>query len=158
MRNVLLTGLVLVLAACSSRGQAGGDPGFGPALTIERFLNASNSVAQLSQAQGQGAARMANEIETMARLFGTKDGSVLNRYPRQEVEERMFLISRILQHRDYRISGERAVPGRSREAIEVNVRITTMNEGPVDVPFTVVQTSRGDWLIENIALERITMR
>ena len=98
---------------------------------------------------------MADEIETMARLFGTREGSVLERHPRDEVEQRMFLIARILQHTDYALAGERAVPGRSREAIEVRVNLTT-NEGVKTVPFTVVRTSAGEWLIENIDLVAIT--
>ena len=154
MRRILTTGLLLFVTACAARSSSGS--GFGPALTIERFLQAVSSVNQLSEAQGQGAAEMADEIETMARLFGTSDGSILDRDPRDEVERRMFLIAQILDHSDYTLSGERAVPGRSREAIQVNVRLTN-DEGTVDVPFTVVQ-SDDEWLIENIALDAVTMQ
>ena len=154
MRRILTTGLLLFVAACSTHST--GATGFGPSLTIERFLQAASSVTQLSEAQGQGAAQMADEIDAMARLFGTTEGSILDRDPRDEVEQRMFLIARILEHTDYAIAGERAVPGRSREAIEVNVRLTTAT-GDVDVPFTVVQAG-GDWLIEKIGLEAITNR
>lgn len=156
MRRILLAGLLLFLTACSSRPSSSADPGFGPSLTIERFLQAASAVSQLSAGGGQGSERMADEIETMARLFGTRDGSILSRDPRDEVEQRMFLIARIIQHSDYVLAGERAVPGRSREAIEVRVNLTTLNEGVKSVPFTVVRTSRGEWLIENIALEAIT--
>lgn len=154
MRRILTAGLLLFVAACSAR--SGANTRFGPSLTIERFLQAASSVAQLSEAQGQGAAVMADEIETMARLFGTSEGSILERDPRDEVEERMFLIARILEHRDYELAGERAVPGRGRDAIQVLVRLTNAG-GTVDVPFTVVQ-SDGEWLIENIALDAITMQ
>ena len=157
MRRILLTGLLLSLAACSSRSNTT-DPGFGPALTIERFLQAASAVTQLAAGAGQGSDRMASEIETMARLFGTADGSVLERDPRDEVEQRMFLIARIIEHTDYTLAGESMVPGRSREAIQVRVRLVTPREGEVEVPFTVVRTSRGEWLIENIALEAITGR
>lgn len=158
MRRIMMAGLLLSLAACSSRSGSTADPGFGPSLTIERFLQAASAVTQLSGAAGQGSARMADEIETMGRLFGTADGPVIERHPRNEVEQRMFLIARIIEHTDYTLAGERAVPGRSREAIEVRVRLTTRRDGQVDVPFTVVRTRRGDWLIENIALEAITGR
>ena len=154
MKRILTTGLLLLATACATRSSTGS--GFGPALTIERFLQAASSVSQLSEAQGPGAAEMADEIETMARLFGTSDGSVLDRHPRDEVEQRMFLIAQILRYNDYQLAGERAVPGRSREAIEVNVRLTK-DEGTFDVPFTVVQAD-GEWLIENIGLEAITMQ
>ena len=155
MRGILAAGLLLFVAACSARSGDTSDPGFGPSLTIERFLRAASSVSQLSASAGQGSARMADEIETMARLFGTREGSVLERHPRDEVEQRMFLIARILQHTDYALAGERAVPGRSREAIEVRVNLTT-NEGVKTVPFIVVRTSGGEWLIENIDLVAIT--
>ena len=154
MRRILTTGLLLFVAACSAR--SGADSRFGPSLTIERFLQAASAVAQLSEARGPGAAQMADEIETMARLFGTSDGPILDRDPRQEVEERMFLIAQILAHTDYALAGERAVPGRSRDAIQVLVRLTN-SQGTVDVPFTVTQAN-GEWLIENIALEAITMQ
>ena len=154
MKRILTTGLLLFVTACAARTNSAS--GFGPALTIERFLQAASAVTQLSTAQGQGAAQMADEIETMARLFGTSDGSILERDPRDEVERRMFLIAQIIEHSDYQLAGERAVPGRSREAIEVTVRLTN-ESGPVDVPFTVVEAD-GEWLIENIALDRITMR
>ena len=107
-------------------------------------------------AQGAGATQMADEIETMARLFGTSDGSVLDRYPRDEVEQRMFLIAQILKHTDYQLAGERAVPGRSRDLIEVVVRLTNA-AGTVDVPFQVVRAD-DEWLIENINLEAVTMQ
>ena len=154
MRRILTTGLLLFVAACAARSQTAS--GFGPSLTIERFLQAASAVSQLSEAQGQGAGQMADEIETMARLFGTEDGSVLERDPRDEVEQRMFLIAQILEHTDYQLAGERAVPGRSRDAIEVNVRLTNA-AGTVDVPFIVVQAD-GEWLIENIHLEAVTMQ
>ena len=156
MRRILVAALLLFGVACASRSGNTNDPGFGPSLTIERFLQAANSVSQLSSTSGQGSTRMADEIETMARLFGTRDGSVLELYPRDEVEQRMFLIARIIEHDDYVLAGERAVPGRSREAIEVSVNLTTPNEGVKTVPFTIVRTSDGEWLIESIHLEAIT--
>ena len=154
MRRILTTGLLLFVTACAARSQS--ESGFGPALTIERFLQAASSVTQLSQAQGQGAAQMADEIEAMARLFGTSDGSILDRDPRDEVEQRMFLIAQILEHTDYQLAGERAIPGRSRDAIEVVVRLTN-DAGVVDVPFQVVRAG-DEWLIENIHLEAVTMQ
>ena len=154
MRRILTTGLLLFVAACAARTQSAS--GFGPALTIERFLQAASAVSQLSQGAGQGAGQMADEIETMASLFGTSDGSILDRDPRDEVEQRMFLIAQILEHTDYQLAGERAIPGRSRDAIEVIVRLTNA-AGNVEVPFHVVR-SGDEWLIEYIHLEAVTMQ
>lgn len=156
MRRRFMAALLLFLGACASGpGFGAADPGLGPALTIERFLNAANAVAQLSEAEGQGAAEMADGIEAMARLFGTQEGSILERDPRSEVERRMYLIAHVLQHTDYRLTGERAVPGRSREMIEVRVRLTT-DGGVKEVPFRVVRASGDEWLIEYIGLEAVT--
>ena len=108
--------------------------------------------------EGEATLAAAIYAVTVAGLFGTSDGPIIERDPRDEVEQRMFLIARILQHTNYQLAGERAVPGRSREAIEVLVRLTNDEDETYDVPFTVVQTEDEEWLIENIALEAITNR
>lgn len=164
MRRRLLAAplVVAALVACSSnppaRTSAGpGGEGVAPALTVERFLQAANSVAQLSTAGASSSAQMADEMETMARLFGTARGSVLRLYPRDEVEQRMFILARMLQHHDYRLGGERAVPGRAGSAVQVMVDIQPRaGSDPVSLPFTVVRTSRGEWLIEKIDVEKLT--
>lgn len=149
----------LLLAACSGGGTQTPSPGgdLGPALTVERFLRASAAVNQMSKVSSANPQQQADEIETMAKLFGTADGSVLQLYPRDEVEQRMFLLARILDHSDYRILGARAVPGRGDRAVEVTVALTT-RERPrmVNVPFIVVRAKQGDWLIERIDIEKVT--
>jgi len=146
--------LALALLACGGPAEAPA-PGLAPALTIERFLQAANAVSQM-RAQGSNAQRMAQEVETMARLFGTEQGPIIDLYPRSEVDQRMLILADLLRHTDYRLGAERAVPGRGGNAIEVLVEMTTAaRPRQVRVPFIVVR--RGDvWLIERIDLEPIT--
>ncbi|HLU26076.1 MAG TPA: hypothetical protein VKZ58_10275 [Longimicrobiales bacterium] len=144
MRKLILLGLVVLLAAGCGRnpepGSAGAPP-VAPALVIERFLQAVN----------------AQDLETMARLFGTEEGSILNRDPRPEVEKRMYTLALILRHQDYRLEGERPVPGRLGQAIQLVVGMRFPNR-QVSVPYTLVRTKTGHWLIEQIDVERITGR
>jgi hypothetical protein len=74
---------------------------------------------------------------------------------RKEVDDRMFLLASLLRHTDYAIVGEQIVPGRRHEATQFTVRLDVA-QGPVQVPFTMVQTRGQQWLIEDIQIERIT--
>jgi len=136
--------IVLLALACSGRsdiatvrGAASG--GVAPALAVERFLNAVN----------------ARDYQTMGRLFGTRNGSVLDRDPRAEVEERMFALASILAHQDYALEGETPVPGRLGEAVRIMVRLQ-IGERRALVPFTVVHSRQGAWLVEQIDIEAVT--
>lgn len=136
-------GIALMLAGCASRTiapVATADGAIGPAMVIERFLQAANS----------------NDLDTMASLFGTRDGPISGT-PKQ-VDDRMFVLASILRHTDYRIVSEQIVPGRRDVATQLNVNITVGGGDQVEVPFTLVQAKRGGWLIEQIAVERITQR
>jgi len=135
--------VTLPAVGCVSRVESGGagtgGPGVAPALVVERFLTAVN----------------ARDYETMARLFGTREGSILARDGRQEVEKRMFALASVLRHEDYALEGEAVAPGRSGEAVRVLVRMH-IGERRIQVPFTVVRTARSGWLVEQIAIEAIT--
>lgn len=148
MRRTYPVGRVLwVVAACMALGacttrQAGGVDGtsaVAPTLVVERFLRAAN----------------ANDLGTMAQLFGTRDGSVLKRDSRAEVEKRMYLMANILKHEDFRFAGEGIVPGRSREATRLLIDVRRMGSNYM-VPFTLVRSEKGGWMIEQIELEVIT--
>lgn len=115
--------------------------GLTPALVVERFLRAVN----------------ANELMTMARLFGTREGSVLHRDPRRQVERRMFVLASVLRHDDYTLERKRIAPGRLGNAVTVVVRMR-FGERETPVPFTVVRSADDAWLIERVDIERITAR
>lgn len=145
----LLLGVLVFLPACggsaartsdaSGSRSADAAPGLAPAMIIERFLRAANQ----------------NDLDTMASLFGTSDGSISRSWPRKEADERMFLLASLLRHTDYTIAAERIVPGRREEATQIDVRLVVAT-GPVQVPFTMVRTRDRQWLIEQVGIERVT--
>jgi hypothetical protein len=116
----------------------GAAPALATSLTIEQFLRAVNG----------------KDLDTMARLFGTRDGSIALRDPRQQVEDRMFALAAIMQHQDYSIDGGQIVPGRRDEATQVFVQMSVDGKN-IRVPFTLVW-SRDSWMIEQIGIEAIT--
>ena len=133
-----------------------------PALSVERFLQAAND----------------RDLDAMARLFGTEEGPVADTggtfgcfwkklgswlglasacLDRTDVELRMNAIALVLQHRDYRILGQSDVPGRQHPTVRVGVTLVqTDGEEVRDVPFNVVRTDEGRWLVIQIGLDRIT--
>ncbi|MBX6364186.1 MAG: hypothetical protein IRZ00_09990 [Gemmatimonadetes bacterium] len=116
-------------------------PGIAPRLAVEQFLRAAND----------------NDLVTMGRLFGTRNGSVAERDDRKEVEQRMFALASLLRHQDYEIQGQSVVPGRIGEAVRINVRLQLADGAPV-VPFTVVQSKKGAWLVEQIDINALNGR
>lgn len=137
-RRLALVLVTLLSSACVSRAVPADVNPVAPTLVIEQFMRAVN----------------ANDLDGMARLFGTRDGSVLRIDPRRQVEERMFAIASILRHQDYVFDGDAIIPGRQDEAVQILVRVTTPQQTAV-VPFTMVN-ARGNWLVEQIGLERLT--
>jgi len=138
--------VIALAAACGGGGQAApprtvapANPEVATSLVIDQFLRAANS----------------NDLDTMARLFGTRDGSVLRRDPRENVDRQMFALASLLRHDRYSIKGFQVVPGRRDEATRV---IVTMTVGTrvVDVPWTLVYATTGSWLVETIDLVALT--
>jgi len=110
-------------------------------MTLERFLAAANQ----------------KDLDTMASLFGTRDGSVRSVWSREEVDRRMLLLANVLTHTDYAITGEQIVAGRRDEATQLNVRVVTANGNTAEVPFVVVRNRRdSSWLVESFALDALT--
>jgi hypothetical protein len=137
--------------------------GVGSSLAVERFLQAAN----------------AQDLDGMARIFGTADGPVLDTgrtfgcafkkigswfgmsdacRTYQEVELWMHTISQILQHEDYRIVSESDVPGRMHTTTRIGVDLDRAGgQQAADVGFLVVRVgSDGHWMIEEIELAKIT--
>ena len=112
--------------------------GVAPMLSVERFLQAAN----------------ARDLEAMMRLFGTHEGPI--RGDRRELELRMSAIAEVLRHDDYRVTGQRDEPGRMHPTTRVAVTLTRGQRVVPEVPFLVVRTRDGQWLVEEIDLEKIT--
>lgn len=161
IRRLALVALAsIVPAACTTYVAQSPAAAVGAQLSVERFLQAANQ----------------RDVEAMGRLFGTADGAAMDTgstfgcafkkigswfggrpcVKREDVEIRMDAIASILQHRDYRIVEERRVAGRRVPATEVRVDMTTSRGADVSaVPFVVVRTGEGRWLIERVDLERV---
>jgi hypothetical protein len=140
--------LVLTFSGCTTQtvepartsAPAVGELDVAPALVVERFLAAVN----------------ADEWEAMGRIFGTQEGPFGDRNSREDVELRMNAIALILKHEDFEIRSQRRVPGRERTTIRMGVDLTIRGELIEDVPFLVVQSESGSWLIEEIDLVKVT--
>jgi hypothetical protein len=142
---MMLMLIALTLGACVKEEMigrsAGSSGGVAPSLVVEQFMRAVNSDPK--------------DLNTMARLFGTKEGPVAERDPKGSVEQRMFAIGKVLEHEDYEIARENIVPGRTAEAIQLMVRVTK-NQQKLMVPFTMVRYKENSWLIEAIGIDVIT--
>jgi hypothetical protein len=131
---------LLVLAGCTTRTLAPANremSGMGAMLSVERFLQAAN----------------ARDFEAMEGLFGSHDGPIEG--DRQELELRMAAIAEVLRHEDYRIESEQREPGREHPTNRVLVTLTKGGRQIVGVPFLVVRTEAGGWLVEEIDLEHV---
>jgi hypothetical protein len=131
---------VVVLAACGSRTAVPAMDSPGPALVVERFLQAANS----------------NDLHTMTQLFGTARGTIDQLEPRERAERRMQVLASLLRHDDYTVQGQRAVPGRLQDATELLIQFQ-MGDRTVLVPHLVVRRGNG-WIIERVDVEALTLR
>lgn len=161
MRRFLLLAIPFLMGGCTTQIVSSGEmAAVAPMLSVERFLQASND----------------RDIYTMARLFGTEDGSVLETGSTigcgfkklgswfgmgdrcqtiQEVELRMDAIAMIVRHDDYTIVSESSVAGRRNPTSRIGVDLLIGERTITDVPFVVVRTGEGRWLVEEIDLARI---
>lgn len=165
MRQVLLLALPALLFGCTTTRyvSSGEMAAVAPVMSVERFLAAVN----------------ARDLHGMARIFGTDDGPAIETggsfgcaFKRmgswiglgdrcrtlQEVEVQMDLLARVLRHDDYTIGPEADVPGRSYPASRIMVNLMIGGREYSDVPFTVIRTDAGLWLVEEIGLDRVTNR
>jgi hypothetical protein len=151
MKRALPVVFAVLLAACASKvvparqsgpGTASDDASVATALVIDQFLRAAN----------------ANDLDTLARLFGTASGPITRSTPKRNVDDRMFALALILRHESYRIKGSQIVPGRREEATQVLVDMTFSDRRTVEVPFTLVWSKDRTWLIEIFPTDKITGR
>ncbi len=162
MKRVLFVPLILLFGGCSTTQLISSSEmaAVAPRLSVERFLQASNQ----------------RDLHAMAELFGTADGPIIETggtfgcafkkmgswiglgdrcRTLQEVELQMDVISRILRHQDYTIMTDARVPGRDDPTTRVGVNLLINGRDVPDIPFLVVRTGEGRWLIENVDLEKV---
>lgn len=166
MRHTVLVALAaagLALGACSTtteRPEGTGD--IAPALTVERFLQAVSS----------------QDLEAMSHLFGTAEGPIAERPggvgcffrwlggifgvdgcpSRLEVQRRMLALATVLEHDDYRMGSQERAPAREHPSVRVRVTLIRGDATYSGVPFLVVQSKGGSWLIEEIGVQAVTDR
>lgn len=160
-RNLGLLALVLVtLAACTTVRVVSPASAVGAQMSVERFLQAANQ----------------RDVRAMGRIFGTKDGPVMDTggtfgcafkkigswfggsscVRKEDVEIRMEAIASILEHTDYTIVNQQRVAGRTYPATRILVDLTTIQGVVVELlPFIVVQRDGGQWLVEQVDLQRV---
>lgn len=134
LATLLLSGCVTrQVTPTGDQAIATGNPAqVAPALVLERFLRAANS----------------NDLKVMASLFGTDKGPITETEDASIVERRMFALASMLRHKDYSLSGQQIVPGQLGKAIALQVSVTLPDDRKVVVPFTMVRTDHGGWLVE----------
>lgn len=157
----LLLGVALS-SACTTVVQQGPGAGVVAQLSLERFLQAAN----------------ARDLAAMGRLFGTADGPIMETgstfgcffkkigslfggsscVEKRDVEIRLAAIADIMKYDDYRVSREESVAGRMNDASRIWVDFTVSGTRVADVPFVVVRGPGGQWLVEEIDLQRLMAR
>jgi len=141
--RLLAFALLAGAAACGGTGRmaapSGMAPAAAPAQVVEQFMRLAG----------------ANDYTRMGYLFGTREGAITTRDPEQQVERRMYAIANILKNERFVIRGEQPIPGRGPDAEQLTVQLT-QNGRTVDVPFVVVRTAAGGWLVEQVDLEAVT--
>lgn len=128
---------LLVFSACGSGSAPGGgpEPVNDPGETIGLFMDAVK----------------AEDLVTMGRLWGTRDGPLVRRIEPVEAQRRLRLMQIYLKHDSYTavIDEGQAYANNDRE---MHYRVTVVRQAcrPV-IPFKLVR-SRSGWLIENVNL------
>jgi hypothetical protein len=150
MKSLLAFALLVVplAAGCAAhhaeRQQivSGTPNGLAPALALDRFLRAAN----------------ANDLKAMGQFFGTAQGPITKLDSPQNVEQRMYALATMLRYRDYQLKGQRIVPGRLGQAVELDVALDLADGRKVSVPFTMVRTSDDQWLVEKFDTDPLVSR
>ena len=162
--------MTATVAGCGGAGTAAGvGPGPPPGASTE----AARVIGEFLDAANQ------RDHTTMARLFGTGDGPIGDRggtlgcavrklgswiglgercLDEREVEQRLDLMAAVLKHESYLVRTEEAVVGRGRPATGVRVEMDVGARGMVEVPFVVILTADGRWLVEEVGLGRLVGR
>jgi len=163
MKRLLLVAFLLTLGGCTTTRliSPGEIAAVAPMLSVERFLQATNQ----------------RDLHAMAGIFGTADGPIIETggpigcafkkigswirlghrcTTFQEVELRMDVIAQILRHEDYTIVSDSRVAGRVHPTSRIGVDLLINGVEIRDVPFLVVRTGEGRWMVQEIDLAKVT--
>ena len=155
---------LLALAACGGtapRGTGapapGPNPESSPARVVAEFLDAANRRDHTAMAARVGTAAgpvgdRGGRLGCALRRAGSWIGFGERCRTAREVELRLDLVAAILAHDSYRVGGQATVAGRGRPAVRVEVEVDRTGERSVVVPFLVIRTDDGRWLVEEVVL------
>lgn len=142
---VLVAAVTLAAAACGGggQGQLTASPSEYGAPTAEQ------AVRTFLDAAGQ------EEYPVMGRVFGTRQGPAEARLGVTNVEQRMIVLSGLLQHDSYTLQPSTLTepePHRRR----FNATITGTRQGEVTVPIFAVRSESGRWFVERLDTASLT--
>lgn len=132
---------LLTLLASAAVGACGGSPSSSPAAygapsaeqAVRTFLEALNR----------------QDYPLMARHFGTREGPAERKWGTEEVEQRMLVLSGLLEHRGYSLRRARLTEsGAHRRRFMVTLEGTRY--GTVTLPVVSVRSGSGRWFVERI--------
>lgn len=132
-----------------------------PARVVAEFLDAANrrDLAAMASRFGTGdgpIGETGGAIGCGFRRIGSWIGLGERCLTAEEVELRMDLMAAILAHRSYRVGGQAEVAGRGRPARRIEVELEASMARGVAVPFILIWTRGGRWLVEEVGLGRLT--
>jgi hypothetical protein len=131
---LVLAPVVAVLGCASGGSQIYADEAYGagtPQLAVSAFLTAAKQ----------------SDYGTMANLFGTEDGPAEVKWGRADVEQRMYVLAALLNHRSYElrllnVAGE-------PNTIRVIADMVGTQNGNVSVPFVTISNG-GRWFVSQV--------
>jgi hypothetical protein len=140
--GVAIGALIGVTSGCASSQLSADDTAYGAGsgdLAVRGFLNAA-------------AGRRYTE---MAHLFGTSDGPAEKEFGVDEVEQRMVVLSQLLQHASFTLrEPELRVLGPDHQWFVADMVGT--RKGSVEVPIVAVQSKDDRWFVEQIDVVPLT--
>lgn len=158
-RRVAALAAILLSAACTTRRMTSPPSAnaVAPRLSVERFLQAANerdleAMAGLFGTAGGPYSEGQNPVGCFFKRIGSWFGGTACR-SRQDVELRMDAIAEVLKHDDYQILRDERVAGRKHPTTRVLVDLKVGSQTASSVPFDVVQTGDGRWVVTVIGLE-----
>ncbi len=99
-------------------------------------------------------AAAADDYPGMWAVFGTEDGSAVERFGIQEIEPRMIVLAGLLRNGGYEMRvSNLAIYGPDRVRYMVQLRNT--RNGTVDLPVLTVPDGNGQWFVEQLDMDRI---
>lgn len=142
---VLVTAATLAVAACGGGGggQLTASPSEYGAPTAEQ------AVRTFLDAAGQ------EEYPVMGRVFGTRQGPAEARLGVTNVEQRMIVLSGLLQHDSYTLRPSTLTEPEPHSR-RFNATITGTRQGEVTVPIFAVRSENGRWFVERLDTARLT--